>query len=271
MQTNDRWKVKSDGLEIVAESVGRGRPIIFAHGLTSNRTRSLRQLEPLRSDFRIVVFDQRGHADSSAVTDPALYTVERMAGDIGAVMDAAGIRRAIVGGESLGAATALKFALAHPARVESLVLAAPALGDEPNPGRQMLKDMAEAIRRQGIRQFAESALKDLLAGGAPAEFADQWAQVLRSHQQASLAVACEAISDWVIVQSMAELRSLIMPALIIAYENDLIHPAALARRMQQAIPDCKLVLKPSFNAYVGDGQLVARQCREFLATGGIGE
>lgn len=271
MQTGDRWKVKSNGLEIAAEQVGRGRPIVFAHGLTSNRTRSLRQLELLQSDFRIVVFDQRGHADSSAVTDPALYTVERMAEDIGAVMDASGIRRAVVGGESTGAATALKFALSHPARVAALVLSAPAFGDEPNPGRQKLKDMAEAIQRLGIQRFVESIIKEMLTGGAPQEYVEQLAQLLRSHQQQSLAAACEAISEWVIVESMACLRALKMPVMIIAYENDLVHPAALARRMQQAIPDCSLLLLPSFSAYVADMQLLGRKCREFLARGGIAE
>src|ERR1700674_5008374 len=97
-------QIPSDGLLLTVETFGTGAPIVFAHGLLGNRHVVRAELAPLASHYRIVTFDQRGHGDSSPVTDPALYQPARMAGDMAAVMDALGIERAIVGGESMGAA-----------------------------------------------------------------------------------------------------------------------------------------------------------------------
>ena len=111
---NKMHHVESDGLELAVESFGAGPPLVFAHGLTGTRNNTRDQFAPLADRYRIVIFDQRGHGDSTPVTDPALYDVHRMAYDMAAVMDALGIERAIVGGESMGAATALLFALKWP-------------------------------------------------------------------------------------------------------------------------------------------------------------
>ncbi len=51
-----------DGLTLTVEEAGAGLPLIFAHGLTSNRAQSRRQLFHLADRFHVIVFDQRGHA-----------------------------------------------------------------------------------------------------------------------------------------------------------------------------------------------------------------
>ena len=100
----NHFYVESDGLKIAAETFGAGAPLVFAHGLTGNRQAIRRQFESLADRYRIVIFDQRGHCDSSPVTDPALYDPSRMADDMRAVLDHLKIDRAIIGGESMGAA-----------------------------------------------------------------------------------------------------------------------------------------------------------------------
>ncbi|MBK8034793.1 MAG: alpha/beta fold hydrolase [Chloroflexi bacterium] len=78
-------KINSDGLELVAESFGSGPPLIAAHGLTGNRHITGRQLKQLANRYRIIVYDQRGHSDSTPVTNPSLYNPDRMAEDMRAV------------------------------------------------------------------------------------------------------------------------------------------------------------------------------------------
>src|SRR5260221_5663229 len=77
-----------DSLALAVDEIGAGAPLVFAHGLSSNRQQTLEELLPLASGLRIVAFDQRRHGESSPVTDPDLYDPERMADDIGTVMDA---------------------------------------------------------------------------------------------------------------------------------------------------------------------------------------
>ena len=78
-------RVPNDGLELAVETFGEGPWLVFAHGLTGNRYGTRRQFTPLADRYRIVIYDQRGHGDSTPVTDPALYDLDRMAGDMAAV------------------------------------------------------------------------------------------------------------------------------------------------------------------------------------------
>ena len=69
------------------------------------------------------MYDARGHARSGAPETAASYTPECFVSYLERVLDDAGVVRAVVGGLSLGAGVALRFALAQPQRVQGLVLA----------------------------------------------------------------------------------------------------------------------------------------------------
>jgi len=58
-------RVRSDGLEIAVETFGEEPPIVFAHGLTGTRHGIRDQLAPLADLYRVVIYDQRGHCDST--------------------------------------------------------------------------------------------------------------------------------------------------------------------------------------------------------------
>ena len=78
-------------------------------------------LPGLAERFDVILFDNRGIGESDAPPGP--YTVAEMAGDAVAVLDEAGVERAHVVGTSLGGMVAQELALAHPERVDRLVLA----------------------------------------------------------------------------------------------------------------------------------------------------
>ena len=195
---NRTYHIPSDGLTLVAETTGEGPPLVFSHGLTNNRLQGHLLLQPLIGAYQLVVFDQRGHGESTPVTDPACYDPEHMTNDIVAVMDALGIGRATLSGESMGSATALLFALHHPERVERLWLVAPALADRPNLGSDYIKGLG---RQLSTAQGVEDYIRDAMAGGwqeagyTPEAMACQ-AAYFRSFQPASMAVACRAVADW---------------------------------------------------------------------------
>lgn len=239
-------KIPSDGLEIVAETFGSGPPIVFAHGLTGNRHVTRKQFTPLANSYTIVTFDQRGHCDSTPVTDPALYDAGRMAADMAAVMDALGIERTIVGGESMGSATTLMFALRWPERVEKLLLTAPAFGDAPNPATEEVRQMGVAIEQLGIDDFlAAAAMRQRHELGWPPEVIQAVAEMQGSHDAHSLATACKTVIDWTLFDDLNVLSALTMPACIIAWENDPLHPLALAQRMADILPDARLEMLSS--------------------------
>ena len=79
-----------------------------------------RLLDRLSSFARVVIFDKREQGLSDRTGAPP--TLEDIAGDLGAVMDAAGSERATIVGLSEGGPAALLFAASHPQRVSGLAL-----------------------------------------------------------------------------------------------------------------------------------------------------
>jgi len=260
-------QVRSDGLELAVETAGEGPPLIFAHGLTSNRHRTLEQVAPLASSYTIIAFDQRGHCDSTPVTDPRQYDPNRMAGDMAAVLDSLGIDRAIVGGESMGAATALLFALRFPHRVDRLLLTGPAFSDGPNPGKDDLTRTGRLIAETGIEGYLSASAPEWAATGMDDAAIAAWSAVQRSHDPASLAVACATVADWVILPDPSALAAFPVPVQILAWEGDTVHPLKLARRMAAVFPSARLHVEPALAPLFNDATIPGRVFREFLVGG----
>ena len=116
--------VEFDGGALVWESAGEGPDVVFLHpGLWDGRVWD-EQFGVFSRAYRVLRFDLRGYGRSSRLEPGMPYShVE----DLAAVMDAAGVERAALIGNSMGGRVAVDFALTHPARVSALVLASPAL------------------------------------------------------------------------------------------------------------------------------------------------
>src|SRR5207248_8986593 len=115
----------SGGVALSGEDEGEGHPIVLLHGLTATRhyvVMGSRALE--RSGHRVIAYDARGHGRSAAAPGRR-YGYEHLAADLGAVLDAAGLERAVLAGASMGAHTALRLALDSPGRVAALALITP--------------------------------------------------------------------------------------------------------------------------------------------------
>jgi 3-oxoadipate enol-lactonase len=257
------YRVPSDGLELAVETFGEGPPLIFAHGLTGNRHGTRKQFEPLADRYRIIIYDQRGHCDSTPVTDPAGYNLARMAADTANVLDALGIQRAVVGGESMGAATALLFAARWPERVEALLLTAPFLGDSPNLGAEQIKQNGRMIADQGLEAFLKDVDSRLRELGVPPVAVEALVAAHRSHNPTSLAVGCQAVMDWA-MPPLPGLNNLPFPVCLIGWPGDPLHPLDEAQRLAAMIPGAQLEVIPSlFNIFTDPG-MVGRIYRRFL-------
>ncbi|MBZ0288080.1 MAG: alpha/beta hydrolase [Anaerolineae bacterium] len=260
-------KVNSDGLELVAESFGQGQPLVAAHGLSGNRHVTRQQFRSLADHYRIIVYDQRGHNDSSPVTNPSLYNADRMAEDMRAVMDAYHIEKAIVQGESMGAATTLLFTLKYPHRVSALLLTGPAFSDAPNPEIPSLHQMASEIEHYGLKEYLRLSAERMRANwGAPEEVIEAVQFMQGCHQERSLITALETVKDWIIFNDLSEIAQLTMPVCMIAWPNDPLHPIELAQRMCDYLPHAKLETIPSVgHVFLNHGAILGDIYARFLA------
>ena len=101
---------------------GQGEDLILIHGLAANHAFwNLALLLPLAREYRVTVYDLRGHGYSEM--PPRGYTSAELATDLVALMDHLHIETAHLAGHSFGGAVAMHCATRHPKRVRSLTLA----------------------------------------------------------------------------------------------------------------------------------------------------
>jgi pimeloyl-ACP methyl ester carboxylesterase len=155
MPTIDR-----DGVEIYYESHGAGPPILLSHGYAATCRMWDGQIAAFRHTHRIIVWDMRGHGSSGDPADAALYSQALSVGDMAAVLDACGVERAVIGGLSLGGVVSLAFHLAHPDRVEALMLFDTGPGFRNPDARAAWNERAFAR----AREFEERGLAALRGG-----------------------------------------------------------------------------------------------------------
>jgi pimeloyl-ACP methyl ester carboxylesterase len=115
-----------DGTLLNVEEMGAGPTVVLVHGFSLNLTNWHHQMQEFAGEFRLVLYDQRGHGRSGRPPDGEL-TMEALAQDLDAVLrDAAGDEPVVVVGHSMGGMAALKFAEMFPeamgTRVRGLVL-----------------------------------------------------------------------------------------------------------------------------------------------------
>jgi len=111
-----------DGVRLYYEAHGDGTPLVLAYGIGGNADYWDANRDALAARHRLVLWEPRGHARSDSPEDPAKYSFARWTDDLTSVLDHLHIRRAHVGGLSLGAGIATRFALRHPGRVHSLLV-----------------------------------------------------------------------------------------------------------------------------------------------------
>lgn len=106
---------------------GQGDPVLLIHGFASSVRANWRETGWIallvRSGFRVIAMDIRGHGESEKLYDPKDYAAALMAEDARRLLDHLGIARAGVMGYSMGARICAFLALAHPARVRSAIFA----------------------------------------------------------------------------------------------------------------------------------------------------
>jgi pimeloyl-ACP methyl ester carboxylesterase len=227
---------------LATEVSGAGTPVVYLHGLGGCRQYAREQWGPDASDCQLITFDQRGHGESTPVTDPAAYDPRLLGEDITAVLDALHIQRAIIGGASMGACAALHFALAHPDRAIALLQTGPAFHATPNRARRSLLRIARMLEQTGIEGTVAALAAEWLRLNMPPEAIAEMSRLYHTYQPQSMAAAHRAVASWRV--SLDPLRQLHVPTFILAWDNDAQHDIAIAREMLSLLPDARLQIIP---------------------------
>lgn len=270
MTAADRF-VDVDGLRVRIREEGPADapPIILLHGFVVSLESFDGWSRQLSADYRVIRFDLAGHGLTGPDSKKRYAPIER-AEFIGAVMDALGVERAVIGGNSLGGLAAWRFAAAHPERVASLVLVSPGgfpnqyVSDEPvAPPPAMV-----AFLRTAAPAAVRTALQGVYFDDAKITQArvDLMSDMMRRRGNGEAFI--DSINEFSLPDPTEDLARIAVPTLILWGEEDLVIPVAQAAMMEKAIPGATLI------RYAGVGHvpqeeepaMTAADVKAFLAT-----
>jgi pimeloyl-ACP methyl ester carboxylesterase len=230
----------SSGLRIhyAAHGDDDGSPIVFLHGWPDSGFTYSRVMPLLSSRLRAFALDQRGFGDSERPDRG--YRVEDFADDVAAFLDALGLERASVVGHSFGSFVSRRFALAHPGRVDRLVLIGSALSAANPVTREVqasLADLADPLPVGFVRDFQ--------AGTAYAPIPeDFFERAVEESLKAPARVWRDVFDDLLRYDDARELARLEAPTLLIWGERDAIFSRAGHDALAAAIPGVRVEIYP---------------------------
>jgi len=166
----------------VSDGGNGGVPVVFVHALAGDRTQWKNQLEHLRPNRRAIAFDMRGHGESDKPSD-ADYSIDGIAADIDAVVDALGINRFILVGHSFGGGVVAAYAGANPNRVAGLFFADP-IGDQRTASMQ-IQMLVQMLQSPSYQMAALTYYQAILFNAAPG-VGEQVLESLNHTSQAAL-------------------------------------------------------------------------------------
>lgn len=223
---------------------GDGPPVLLIQGVGIHGDGWRPQVDALASRYCCLTYDNRGVARSQPA---GTVSVEEMAGDALALMDARGWDAAHVAGHSLGGLVALEVALRAPERVRSLALLCTfARGREAARSlRMMWIGMRSQVgtRRMRRRAFLEIVMPpEILAGADRDALAAELAPLFGHDLGDSEPVTRRQLSAMRAYDAAPRLGELAaIPTLVVSAEHDLIAPPALGRALAAGIPGARFI------------------------------
>lgn len=154
-----------DGMNIHVLAKGKGAPVILIHGFTSNIYTWRFNTDELAKKFSVYALDLPGFGYSEKPDEGEFdYSIDGYADFIVSFMDAMGIRKAVLVGNSMGGGVALKTYLKHPGRVDKIVLV-DSMGYQSEGGHFLVFQLmrypiiGEVLMSLNYRSVVESSMK----------------------------------------------------------------------------------------------------------------
>jgi pimeloyl-ACP methyl ester carboxylesterase len=284
MVRTEHYSTAGDGTRVWWSDAGTGAPAVLLLDGIGCAGYVWRHLEPaLAERARVLHLHYRGHGRSEVPRDPARVEIEDLVSDLFAVLDAAGERRAVLVGHSMGVQLALEAHRQAPRRIAGLVLLCGAPGHpidtfHESPLLRLVFPWARAaaetrpdVARAIFRAFVptELALEYALTfevNRALVQRADL-ERYLRDLSEIDPVLFLRMLTSAADHDATAHLPQAQVPTLVVAGERDSFTPMRLSVAMHEAIPGSTLLVVPDGThvAPLERPELVGAAVTEFLA------
>ncbi|HEX8051558.1 MAG TPA: alpha/beta hydrolase [Thermoleophilaceae bacterium] len=260
---------------LAAEESGSGPPVVLLHGLSATRRYVVHRSKALpRAGFRTIAYDARGHGESEAPDDPDAYDYADLCADLAALMDEHGLDRAALAGVSMGAHTALRFALEHPERVSAVVAITPGFTGEAATDTGPWDRMADGLERGGVEGFvSEWGARDVAERYREAALEHARQRLSQHRDLAAVARALRVVPRSEPFPGLSSLRAVEAPALVVGSRDgaDPMHPLAVAEAYAGELPDARLLVEDEGRPPLAwQGARLSKAIAQFLGGAGSG-
>lgn len=219
---------------VVESGGGDSTPIIFLHGVGSDKSVWASQLAHFGQQRRAVAFDYPGYGESDPSPDA---TGDDFAAVILAAMDALDIDSAHVCGLSLGGVIAIALHAADPSRCASLILAD---SFAVHPDGQAIFDRSDAASRTvGMRGLAEARAGALLGTAATPAMHAEVIDTMSRIDPAAYVIGARAV--W-LADQIDRASAIWVPTLVLVGDEDSITPPALSEQLVSLIPGATIAV-----------------------------
>ncbi|HEY1276152.1 MAG TPA: alpha/beta hydrolase [Thermoleophilaceae bacterium] len=256
---------------------GDGPPLLLLHGLSATRRNVVQGSRHLpRHAYRLIAYDARGHGESSPAPQPADYEYEDLVEDAEAVLARFDLERVVLVGSSMGAATAMAFALEHPERVAAMVQVTPAYTGQARTSdvaEETWLRMADALENGGVEGFVEEAMpKDIPAGWRDSTRLAIRQRMERHRHPEAVAAALRVVPRSLAWRGMEPLEELDVPTLVVGSRDaaDPLHPLEVAEEYVRRLPRAELAVEDEGKSPLAwQGARLSTVIEEFLRRVGI--
>jgi pimeloyl-ACP methyl ester carboxylesterase len=259
--------VTSGDAIIFAEEHGSGPPLVLLHPFPANRRFWQPVLPQLAQRYRVLTPDLRGSGESTAGEGPA--TMAKHAGDIERLCAAAGVKKAVFVGVSIGGYVLFEFWRRHGARVAGLGFCdTRATADTPEGRTARLKSVTE-VQLHGPAAF--------VAGMAPKLLGETTRKSRPEVVRAAMAILNESTVAGISAlqlgmgerpDSAPTLKTINVPTLVMVGEEDTLTPPADSEQIHHGIPGSQLVKVPTAGHFspFEQPEFAGKELRKFLDT-----
>jgi pimeloyl-ACP methyl ester carboxylesterase len=274
MEDSPRPFVAGERPQIHGEVAGEGTPIVLCHGMTATRryvVHGSRALE--RAGHMVITYDARGHGESDPAPPGEGYGYPEQVADLEEVVaTAVGEGRFVLGGHSLGAQTAIAYALRHPERLAGIVVIGPVYMGEPASQETLAywDGLATALEEGGVDAFVDyiDRNQDIEAGRREAVRRFTRERIERNEHLDAIADVLRQVPGSRPFGSLDELESIAVPALVVASndEADPGHPRHVAEAYAERLPQAKLIVEAEGESPLAwQGGRLSREIAAFCA------
>ena len=140
--------VDSSGVKIHYVTVGEGPLVVMIHGFPDYWYTWRKQMPALAKHFQVVAYDQRGYNESGQPDGVSNYTIDKLVGDLLALIKHFGQEKAVIVGHDWGGMVAWSFAMAHPEKTQRLIIL-----NLPHP-QGLMRELANNAEQRQASQYA---------------------------------------------------------------------------------------------------------------------